>query len=215
MAERNEEVFKEIIIELRRRPELSLGVLYQLAVHLDPAIAKVPPRRFNSVYVVPARHQIALESRGARRAPRRAERSTSTPRKGRGSSATSAASEIQPAPPPPEATVSAPELSVAATEPAVSPSQADTPAPDAAPPEVEAQISTPEATPRVPKPRPRKAAAPRRQEAATPPPPVVERSRVRAALMDFAYDLAGAEGRVALVRVLTDVDRYVERALSE
>lgn len=41
------------------------------------------------------------------------------------------------------------------------------------------------------------------------------RSAVRETLLDFAKDVAGAEDRVAVIDVLTNVDEYVDRVMAE
>ncbi len=64
--------------------------------------------------------------------------------------------------------------------------------------------------------KPRKTAGAAKTRTSTPrsaPNPGAPRDAVRKVLLDFATDITGAEDRKDLVKVLANVDRYVERVL--
>jgi hypothetical protein len=80
-------------------------------------------------------------------------------------------------------------------------------APRAAKPRTKAPAPRPADTPQRPTP---KAEAPSSVPAAS---PGADRDRIRSILFSFAQDLAAADTRVELVRVLVRIDRYVDQAI--
>jgi hypothetical protein len=187
MVELNELVLRQIQDELRVRPDLSLGLLYQLAVHLDSSLETMKPRQFNVTYVMPAKQRLTAEARrpvrrSRGRKPSAAKRAS---RKGAARAVSTRASRSR-------HMVAEPR---AAAEPTSSVSASAAPA----------VLRETEALPAAAQPEQRPDPVEIR--------PAVEpqRARIRVALLTFARDLADAEERAQLVRVLTEVDRYIER----
>lgn len=187
MGDRNEEVFAEIRAELDRRPGLPPGVLYQLAVHIDPSVATLQPRQFNLLYVQPARRELTRDSvgRSGGQSGRKRLRAARPPR---------------PAPPAAGAERSA-ESSARPTARAGAarraPIAATRPAPDPVAGRTRPTSGEPQAGPASPAPSPPRA-------------PHLAPERVREALLAFVHDIAAAERRADLVRVLSQVDDYID-----
>ncbi|HEV2130130.1 MAG TPA: hypothetical protein VGR27_03480 [Longimicrobiaceae bacterium] len=184
MAERNEEVFERVREELTKRPNLSTGVLYQMAQGLDPTIGKQNPQQFHTRYVVPIKHEQAAVQRSRKRAGgsrKTKQRQTATPRTRR------AAAETQP-------TTLAPPLVEAQPQPA-EPQPAE-PAP---------------ARHRSPRPavQPERTTRPRRRENGA-----GERRRIRAVFLDLAREVAAAESRGEMVEVLRRIDEYIDQVIA-
>jgi hypothetical protein len=212
MAETNERVLQQIQDELRVRPDLSLGILYQFAVHIDPAIEGLKLRQFNMIYVVPAKQRLAAESRRSPR-PRRKKR----PAAGRASGRGAAPAATGPKPQPPRRAEQTPP------NPGGEPVTPGAPALPAAPLAGAAAVARSGANgagldaiaaPAVPETRTAEAqhfaAVAEAGPGEMPADIATHRTKVRAALMSFALDLAAAEERAELVRVLTRVDGYIE-----
>jgi hypothetical protein len=90
------DVVLQIGEELRRRPRIPLGVLQAFAAQLDPGIAGMDPRRFHSLYVIPARQpQPKPRARRPRRPVRHGPAPTSAAPPPPASSAPSPASEVR------------------------------------------------------------------------------------------------------------------------
>lgn len=79
----NPEVFEGVFRELGRRPGITPGVLFQLALHLDPALESLNLRQFSSLYVLPAKQRLTAENRRTttRRGARRSTRASAGPRR--------------------------------------------------------------------------------------------------------------------------------------
>jgi hypothetical protein len=200
MPENNQRVLQQIQDELRMRPDLSLGILYQLAVHIDPAIEGLKLRQFNMIYVLPAKQRLTAESRRSPR-PRRKQRPAARRAAGTGAAPADAGGHPEP---PPRALETAPTPSDEAVSPAA-PAALTSPAEPLSGARSEpagAELDT-IAAPAVPE---AGAAEPGSRPAGI----ATQRTKVRAALMSFAVDLAAAEERAELVRVLTRVDGYID-----
>ncbi|MGI9181416.1 MAG: hypothetical protein ACR2H9_13060 [Longimicrobiaceae bacterium] len=188
MAERNEEVFERVRAELDKRPNLSTGVLYQMAQGLDPAIGKQSSQQFHTRYVVPITHEQAAAQRRDKRARgtrKTRKRKTAEPRTRRATAAPTP-QPATPAPPPAEA------------RPQLAP-----PPPAEAAPERRRPTRAPQAAE-----HPASTATRRQRDHAA------ERTRVRAVFLEFAREVAAAESRGEMVEVLRRLDRYIDQVIA-
>jgi hypothetical protein len=192
----NAEVMRQMEEELRARPKIPDGILFALALQIDPSLLGMDPRTFDAHYVAPARRAVSPAVRPKRK-PRPSRRAAAAPSRAR--PAPAAEPEV------PRAAESAPRATAAAAgtgegEPAT-----------------RARAAAHGRTAR----RPSRAAAPPAAtveadaagQVAAPGAPRVDRERVRAALLAFAVDLAAAEGAAALVRVFERMDGHLDQAL--
>jgi hypothetical protein len=182
----NEDVLEEIQRELKRRPGITPGVLFQLAVLLDRSLEALNLRQFHTLYILPAKQRLTSENRSAMSRSRvRGRRGAA----GRGRGVTrppSAAAEGRGAAAPRDQIAAEPPVSEPEPEPTV--------------------VATAAAV----EPPPPPAGEPAEPAMLTPP----DRRAVRAALMGFALELAAARTSADLVAVFAGLDRHVDRALA-
>jgi hypothetical protein len=69
-GEHKPEVLERVREELEKRPNLAPGVLYHMALQMEPAIREQTVRAFHARYVAPIQHELAAAQRRTRK-PRR------------------------------------------------------------------------------------------------------------------------------------------------
>jgi hypothetical protein len=217
----NEEIRRLVEDELRRRPAIPDGILFALALQIDPELERMDPRTFHAHYVVPARQAVIPQKRRKRKP--RPSGQTPAPAATRGRARRSGLKDVSWIRSPLDALAddlkSGPALQGSEAESgAAATTSAAGPAAAPAPPRRSRAV------------RPRAAAAPARS-VQTPPPsaetgespesPALaahrggrpERDRVRAALLAFAVELAAAERPAELVMVFERIGTHVDRAV--
>jgi hypothetical protein len=71
MADLSDEVLECIREELTKRPNLAPGVLYHMAVQIEPSIGAGGVRAFHARYVAPIQHELTAAQRRKGRKPRK------------------------------------------------------------------------------------------------------------------------------------------------
>jgi hypothetical protein len=194
MVERNERVIELLSMEIRRRPGLQPGVLYQLAISIDPSLARIGEKRFGAYYITPAKQRAAEERRVARHAPARGRRSAAArPTTGSGRARRPAGGAVS-------GTNGVPLAARAAAETAEREARGSRPARRAPVPRIAASVAKNGDSGAVKEPLP---AAGKR----------LERQHIRVALLEFAGELAAAEKPGELVGAIQGLDRRIERLL--
>lgn len=80
MAKLKEEVLGRVREELAKRPNLAPGVLYHMALQIDPSIGAGGARAFHARYIAPIQHELAAAKRRTRKLRKDCKRPPAEPR---------------------------------------------------------------------------------------------------------------------------------------
>ncbi|HEV2131150.1 MAG TPA: hypothetical protein VGR27_08605, partial [Longimicrobiaceae bacterium] len=80
MTQIKEEVLERVREELARRPNLAPGVLYHMALQIEPSISQQSMRAFHARYIAPIQHELAAAQRRTRKPRKDRKRPSAEPR---------------------------------------------------------------------------------------------------------------------------------------
>jgi hypothetical protein len=80
MTDLNDEVLERVREELAKRPNLAPGVLYHMALQIEPSIGAGSVRAFHARYMAPIQHELAAAKRRTRKPRKDRKRPPAEPR---------------------------------------------------------------------------------------------------------------------------------------